>query len=1068
VAPRRDDAASAVFSVDPTPPALLRVDIPRIVNGIADMPVRGGLSIVGWGMGSGGVDRVDIALDGVHVIAARHGLKRPDVAAAHPDWAGAMLSGYSAHLPAKTLPVGHHQVTVSMRTQDGYEARSEFLIDVHAVSADTGPCALRRTMSRAEVDQKLGTLSRLDWHPTFHLYLSLGSGRQALDAARRSLDSLTRQTYENWRLWLCPGVANKAGAGVRQRRALLAELTRGFEEVAPRIHWLTGPEAPQARTSRRGAAAAPTALIARLAPGDTLGCDALLELALATGMNGDAEFLFFDDRRISPVDGKSDAYFKPGWSPDLLLATNYIGRAWCAQARLVERAGITVANLHDYSDYDLTLRLTEVARRVLPVPKLLLEQGGGALVSDALERRALRAALERRNIRADIHKGCLPGHYRLERRLTSGRVSIIIPTCAADGYIKTCLQSLRSLTAYRDYEIVCIENIPRTERAWKTWLRTHADVVITTTEPFNWSRYNNLAAARASGSYLLFLNDDTEILDPDWLDILLQQAQRPEVGVVGPLLLYPDRSVQQAGVMLDAQGRGRHAFRHLPDQHPGYFGLALTQRNVISATGACLMMRRETFENLGRFDESHAVINNDLDFCLRAWHSGLLNVYTPQARLIHHEMGSRAEVHEDYDIDKFHARWRRVIARGDPYFNPNLAREHEQFDYEAEPVESVYAGSVRIERDAVRRILVMKLDHIGDCITALPALHRLKRHFPAARITVLAQRATRSIWTADGGVDDFIEFSYFHARSGLGKVEVSERERKTLEHTLRSRRFDLAIDLRKQPDSREVLKLSGAPILVGFDHQGRFPWLDVALEWDEDVPLRAKHGHISDDLNALVEALALRCEALSDAVMSVPKQALALPKTAQRRLFSLPLICIHPASGSPMRQWPLSKFSSLIELLLDLQAYHIAVIGGSDEAQLLEPLIAAFKSRPQVFNLVGRLRLDDLPTLLARAVLFVGNNSGPQHLAAGLGIPTIGIHSGVVDATEWAPLGPRAVALRRAMSCSPCFLEDPKDCHRGVACLTELGVGEVYAACLPALARSSRKSSPPFDGVAPL
>src|SRR6266704_44681 len=132
-------------------------------------------------------------------------------------------------------------------------------------------------------------------------------------------------------------------------------------------------------------------------------------------------------------------------------------------------------------------------------------------------------------------------------------------------------------------------------------------------------------------------HDDIEITDPEWLETLLAEAQRPEVGVVGPRLLYPDRRVQHAGMFLAALGQGRHAFRYAAEDDPGYFGLALTQRNVIAVTGACLLTRRETFEALGGFDETQAIVNNDLDYALRAWQSGLFNVYVPHATLIHHE-----------------------------------------------------------------------------------------------------------------------------------------------------------------------------------------------------------------------------------------------------------------------------------------------------------------------------------------------------------------------------------------------------------------------------------------------
>jgi O-antigen biosynthesis protein len=1040
-------AAQRQIAAESPSASRLQVDIPSIANGAADAPVRGGLSVVGWGLASAGVKSVDIALDGQRITSARYGLRRPDVAKAHPEWKESLLSGYAAHLPPKSLALGRHRVTVSLQDRKGQIASTEFHIEVQEVANDRPPWGLRQRMSQAEVDLKLGALERLEWRPGFHVFLPLSQADNAFEQARRSLRALSRQTYSNWRLWLVPADA-KSKANLR-RGVLPPELTVGFEEVADRIATLEGQ--PEVLSIHRLPGAPDSnawSLVVCLAPGDELGCDSLLEFALASAGNPGAEFLYCDERRTSPVDDGMEAFFKPDWSPDLLLATNYIGRAWCADLRLIERAGVTPAGLSELGAYDLALRLTEAAPSIHHIAKVLYERGSSHRDSEAHERKALAGALKRRSISGKVSAGCVESHYRVKREFKPERVSIIIPTCAAGGLIKTCLETLRARTAYRDYEIVCIENIPKTQRDVKRWLRAHADIVIQAGEPFNWSRYNNRAAARARGKYLLFLNDDIEIIDRDWLDALLEQAQRPEVGVVGALLLYPDRSVQHGGVMLDWAGRGRHAFRHLAENDPGYFGLALSQRNVISVTGACLLTRADTFEALGGFEEAHAVINNDLDYCLRAWRKGLLNVYTPHARLIHHELASRGQLDERYDAKAFRERWRRVIALGDPYFNPNLSRDCEPFTIEREPFETVYAGHPLFARGAVRRILAVKLDHIGDCITALPALRRLKQHFPAARISVLSARATVPIWKSQPLVDEVIEFNLFHARSSSGKLEVTEKEMQALSERLRTQRFDLAIDLRKQPDTRHVLQHTGAGLLVGFDHQGRFPWLDVALEWDEDVPLRNKHGHVGDDLIALVEAVAAHSDADRRAVLTAPSGALGLPEAEKRRLFSKPLICIQIAAGSPMRQWPPEHFSELIDLLLDLQHFNVALIGGADEKALADQVLGQLAHQGgEVINLVGRLTLTELQKLLTTSALFVGNNSGPQHLAAALGIPTVGIHSGVVDAHEWGPLGTQAVAIRRDVSCSPCYIEYAKDCPRKLACLKDLAVADVYRAC---------------------
>jgi len=1056
------DAARLAATVTPKDSfdPLLYVDFPRISDGVAEALVRGGLSISGWAIGAGDEVRVEIGINGQVAAIANHGIRRPDVALAHPKRSNALKSGYVAHVPPKVLTVGRHVVTVTLFEAGKALLRGEFQIEVDDIKDNHGPWSLRKKISQAELDTALMALTRLGRRPSFSILLSSLCSELELAHARRSLASLAGQAYTDWQIYLLPGGGRRISA--RHLNAWRDRLLVGFEDVAEKVAVFDGQSLKCADDHRN------ISLVSILAAGDEWGCDALLEFALASARAPAADFLYSDDRRWCDGAAVVEAYFKPQWSPDLLLSTNYIGRAWCARADLLERAGVTAAELLMLSDFARVLRLTEVAATPLHVPKVLCEHCKQHAESAVSAHQALADALKRRAIIAEIESGRAGNHFRVKRQITHpGKVSIIIPTCARDGMIETCIETLRAQTRSRDYEIVCIENIPTVQLRDRAWLRLHADRVIETDEPFNWSRFNNLAAAHATGRYLLFLNDDVEIIEPDWLEALVEHAQRPEIGVVGPQLLYPSRRVQHAGVMLDELGRGRHAFRHLAEDDPGYFGLALTQRNVIGVTGACLMVRREVFDRVGRFNEAHAIINNDLDFCLRVWDHGLLNVYTPYARLIHHELVSRASLGEAYDAAAFKQCWRKLIADGDPYFNPQLSREHEQFTIEREPLQILHGGGPLYAKQSIRRILVVKLDHIGDCITALPAVRQLKQHFPHAQLTVLAGASTMAIWKNEPSVDDTIEFSFFNARSGLGKIERADSEFEALGETLERRRFDLAIDLRKQPDTREILRLTGARLLVGYEHQGSFPWLDVAPAWDEDISLRPKHHHVSDDLITLVEALAARGDA-DRGRMAIPKGVLTLSQAEQERLFSCPLICVHPASGSAMRQWPLPHFVELIALLLDRKQVNVALIGGRDEKEFSAALMAELGARGSLFDIVGRIELPELPILLSRAVLFVGNNSGPQHWAAALGTPTIGIHSGVVDASEWAPQGVNAVAIRREMSCSPCFIEKPGDCPRACACLNTISAGEVYSLCDKMLQGSCGSRPADNESLSPL
>lgn len=1039
---------------------ILVLDIPRVVEGRAIAPIRGGLSVIGWALADAGVESIDVQLDGDRVIGARYGLRRPDVAAAHHSRAGALCSGYAAHLPSKALPAGSHVITLALHDRVGRVTRSKFRIEVEPSLEDRGPWRLRRKMPQAEVMLKRGVLEALDRHPEFQISVPLPTHPGAIARTRQTLLAVMRQTYTNWRVTLFPTQMDR---GRRWQRKLLSDITASFAEATSKITLLEDPGRDPVSTC------VTQPFVLCLAPGDELGCDGLLELALATAHDPGADFIYSDDRRIFGADRQVEAFFKPAWSPDLLLTTNYIGRAWCAAAQLVARSGLKPAELVRADPYEAVLQLTAAARSIRHVSKVLLEHDSDFWKSATTARQALVRTLKRRKIDAEVLPTPVQGHFRVKRKIGHERVSIIIPTCAAGGHINVCLETLRARTTYSNYEIICIENIPPERARSRRWLTDHADLVIRTSEPFNGSRFNNRAAARSRAKYLLFLNEAVELIDPDWLDALVEQAQRLEVGAVGPLLLYPDRTVRHAGLMLDHEGRGRHSFRHLSAGEHGYCGLALAQRNVIGVTGACLLTRRETFTKLHGFAATHAMIDSDLDYCLRAWRAGYVNVYTPHSRMIHHELASRGDLEEQHDARKrFEKLWAERRLLGDPYLNPNLSQEQEVLTVEREPVEIVHAGHPLFDPALIRRILAVKLDHIGDCITSLPALRRLKQHFPHARLSILSAPGTRAIWSAEPCIDEVIDFSLFHARSGLGKIEVTPTQKQELRDALGARNFDLALDLRKQPDSRHVLPLSGAPLLAGFDHQGLFPWLDVSLEWDEDVPLRPKRSHISDDLIALVDAVGAQGRADREPVLTAPDLALPLSPT-EKRLLSGAYVCVHPAAGSTLRQWPARRFAQLIDMILAGRACKVVLVGADDDKAIIAETLREVVDKAGVLNLAGRLQLAQLRTLLGGACLFVGNNSGPQHIAAALGVATVGIHSGVADAREWGPLGRKAIAVRRDMSCSPCYLERPEDCPRALACITQLEAIPVYRACedyLPqaqrgAAAQGSRMASEP-------
>ncbi len=1022
------------------------LDTPKVAGGVATEIVTGRLTIQGWVLARSGVSGIEVFLDGQRLGEAHHGMARQDVAGAFPEWDNALRSGYAFQCPPRSLRDGEHTVQLVVKANDAAEHRESFTITVQKAETTDEGGSIRRRVTRTEADLFDALMTELvtagaPGRPRVMLYLR-DDGAAAAEALAATLNAMRLQCYGRWHLTvLC-----EAGAA----SPALDDAIAGFGgTLGDRISILR-PADPAWSQPLGGAE-----LIGLLCPGDELGSDALAEFALASMMHPAAGLLYADEARQSPATRELEPFFKPDFSPDLLLATNYIGRPVLVRDAVMQALAITPAGLAVDGEYDLVLRACEQAGSVQHIAKLLAQRGPVSLDQAGQAEAALRRAILRRAIDAEVLPAAVDGTWRI-KRATAGRakVSIIIPTCAAHGYIETCINTLRARTTYPNYEIVVVDNIPESQLAWKIWLQRHADTVVDMPDAFNWSRFNNRAVDASDGEYLLFLNDDIEIIQDDWLDVLMGDAERPEVGIVGARLLYPDRKVQHAGMFLAGNGIGRHAFRFAPHDEPGYFGLALTQRNVIAVTGACMLVKRADFDRLGRFDEMHEIVNNDLDFCLRTHQAGLLTVVTPHATLIHHELASRANLKDVFNLPHFHASWKTAFAAGDPYFNPNLSSHEDDIRPDDELPAVIHAGYPMLRPDEIQRILVVKLDHIGDFVTALPAIRQLKSLFPHAELTVLAGPASRAFATMEPAIDAFIEFSFFHARSQLGERELSEADFAELAARLRPHRFDLAVDLRKHPSTRDVLRHTGARYLAGMDHLGQFPFLDIVLEWDGDLALQRKRGHVIDDLMTLVARIGIAAGTDRQVIQPRPvSRDLDVVPLAARRLFDKPVVAIHAGAGNITKQWPEQHFSALIDLLIERNDVNVLIVGGSDEQELSETLAAGVLNKESVVSIAGQTGLRALPLILAACTLYIGNDSGPKHIAAGLGIPTIGIHSGVVDATEWGPVGPRAVALQRNMTCSPCYLTHASDCPRDLACLKMLEPAHVHRMAGMMLAR---------------
>jgi len=1047
-----------------------QLDSPALANGVVPEMVTGRLTIEGWLLSRSGIQTFQVFMDEQLLGDAHYGLVRQDVGAAFPDWPNAGRSGFAFHCPPRALKNGDHKIRLAAEAKNGTTISQEFNLTVNKSEETWEQTGIRRRLPRLESDMMLSLLADLGYAPSisclfcYHAEPAKDGSQITIDQASLAvtLNALRMQAYDNWSAQVVTGTPEEA-----------TNIRRALEAVAPDLAGRFTVASAAAKVAEEKFGPAPLtdgthgrlALHIPLSFGDELGADAFLELAVAMARNPSANIVYSDELKVSPVSGSLEPFFKPDWSPDLLTATHYWGRLWAVTDETLSATAVSAETFFQNGEYDLALRCAEKASVVRHIPKLLCQtaptETSKLRRAVVQEQTALRQMLDRRGIVATVESTAIPGTWRIRRAVeTAAKISIIIPTCGAGEFIENCLRALRAQTRYENYEIIVIDNIPTAQTTRKAWLRENADHVIDMPDEFNWSIFNNRAAAVAGGEFLLFLNDDITVTQSDWLQAMMEHAQRPEVGIVGPRLLYPDATVQHAGMFLAQSGIARHAFRFAPHDDPCYFGLALTQRNVTAVTGACMLVRRATFEALGGFDSAHKIVNNDLDYCLRSQLSGLLTVFTPYASLTHHELASRSGLKDVFDPERFDARWKTMFAAGDPFFNPRLWRHADDWHADEEPVQTVMSASPLFHHSEIKRILVVKLDHIGDFVTALPPIRRLKSFFPSAKITVLAAPASRALADLEPAIDAFIPFAFFHARSELGERQLEKADFVELEQQLRSQRFDLAVDFRKHPSTRDVLKHTGARFLAGFDYEGQYPHLDIALDWNGDHALQRKRSHIVTDLMALANAIGQAAETDSSLISALPApmDRSALPDDVET-LFDKPVVAIHPGAGNITKQWPETHFAALIDLLIERNGVNVLLIGGSEEAGIAQRVQQSVLHAGSMASMVGRTSLPSLTALLSLCALYIGNDSGPKHIAAAVGIPTIGIHSGVVDPVEWGPVGANAVALRRNMTCSPCYLAKAEDCPRALACLRQLEPNLVYETANLLLARLAGQQS---------
>ncbi len=511
---------------------------------------------------------------------------------------------------------------------------------------------------------------------------------------RRCIESVQAQVYTAWEL--C--IADDASTDPRVRE-VLEEYAASDPRVRVTYRSANGHISAASNSAIKSASGE---FIALLDHDDELHPMALFEVVLAFQQNPGWEMLFTDEDKIDTSGVRSDPYFKSDWNPDLLLSQNCVCHLTVYRSRHVHEVGGFRVGFEGAQDWDLALRIVERLEpaQIGHVPKVLYHWRmiAGSTATAASEksyaheagRRSVQEHLERMGSGAKVVDTDGSGYFRIVHPLPQERplVSLLIPTRDRIDLLKQCIDSILERTLYPAYEIIVIDNDSQEQVSKDYFAQIQQDPrikVLAYPQPFNYSAINNAGARLAKGSVLGLLNNDIEVISPDWLDEMVAHALRPAIGVVGAMLYYPDDTIQHAGVIIGIGGVAGHCYVGMPRGWAGDKSRARLAQNLSAVTAACIVVRRDVFEELDGLDEGLQVAFNDVDFCLRVRDAGYRNLWTPFAELYHHESASRGYETTPEKVARFNgeiafmtSRWGESL-KYDPYYNVNLSLDSTPF-----------------------------------------------------------------------------------------------------------------------------------------------------------------------------------------------------------------------------------------------------------------------------------------------------------------------------------------------------------------------------------------------------
>ena len=513
---------------------------------------------------------------------------------------------------------------------------------------------------------------------------------------RQMIESVMDQSYKNWELCIV-----NAGPDDEKVREILNEYAEKDKRI--RVRELAENEGIGKNTNR-AFEMAEGEYVALLDHDDLLAPDALFEVACAIERSY-PDIIYSDEDKVSGENLEhTQPHFKPDFNIDLLRANNYICHLLVIRKTLIDKVGGFREGFDGAQDHDFIFRCSDNADIIVHIPRILYhwrthqastaDNPASKLYAYEAGIRAVRENIERNGEEAEVTHTKDYGFYKVVYKVRRrSLVSIIIPNKDNKDTLKKCIDSVLTKTTYDNYEIIIVENNSTQQETFDYYKKLEKNSrirVIKWEKEFNFSAINNYAAKSANGEYLLFLNNDIEVRSADWIDGMLGNAQRKDVGIVGCRLLYPDNTIQHAGVIIGIGGIAGHAFTNLPAARSGYMHRASTQVDYSAVTAACMMISKKLFEEVGGFEEKLTVAFNDIDLCLRVREKGYLVVYDAYVEIIHYESKTRGSEDSKEKVRRFQdeieymrTRWIDILRQGDPYYNPNLTLSKWNFSLRA-------------------------------------------------------------------------------------------------------------------------------------------------------------------------------------------------------------------------------------------------------------------------------------------------------------------------------------------------------------------------------------------------